>query len=88
MSLRRLFILCCVMLLPACVAVWGKGYNVIMKNSEGITIEYDPWVTQPKTVADIATREAAVYGKIPVPVDCEDSPYHAIEQRRFKFVKP
>jgi hypothetical protein len=82
------FLLALVLMSSGCVAVWGKGYNVIMKNSEGMTVEFDPWVTQPKTIADMATKEAALYGKIPVPVECEDSPYHAIEQRRYKFVKP
>ena len=73
--------------LPGCVAVWGKSYNVILKNSEGMMIEYDPGITGPTAIARIAQEEATKYGRVVVPGEKQDSSYPGIRQVYFKFVK-
>lgn len=74
-------------LLSSCVAVWGGGYNVDMVNSEGMLVQFDPWLVSSGTLAKIATDEAAKYGKVPVPADHEPAHYPGIMQRYYKFVK-
>lgn len=75
-------------LLSSCAAVWGGGYKVDMVNSEGMLVQFDPWLATSGKLAQIATAEAAKYGKIPVPGEHEPAHYPGIHQRYFKFIKP
>lgn len=85
-------ILCVVFLiapcLSGCVAVWGKSYHVIMKNSEGIMIEYDPGIIGATGVARVAEQEASKIGRVIVPGEKQDDTYAGIRREYFKFVKP
>jgi len=80
--------LAAVLLLNGCVAVWGKGHNVVFANSEGMLIQYDPLIASPGSMAGIAQQEASKYGRVIVPGDFEPSNYGGIHQRYFKFITP
>lgn len=86
--IRLLSILALGVVLQSCVAVWGKGYQVIHANSEGMLIQYDPVISSPKSIAKIAQAEADKYGRVIVPGQHEKAHYSGIDQRYFKFVKP
>lgn len=83
-------ILICAFALAAsgCVAVWGSGHKVVYSNSEGMLIQFDPLISGPAKIAQIAQAEASKYGRVIVPGDHEPSHYSGIHQRYFKFVKP
>lgn len=72
----------------SCVAVWGSGHKVIYSNSEGMLIQFDPLISGPAKIAEVAQTEANKYGRVIVPGDHEPSHYSGIHQRYFKFVKP
>ncbi len=83
----KLLLLSTALFLSSCAAVWGGGYSVDMVNSEGMLVQFDPWLVSSGTLAKIATDEAAKYGKVPVPGEHEPAHYPGIQQRYFKFVK-
>ena len=71
-----------------CVALWGGGHKVVYSNSEGMLIQFDPLISGPAKIAQVAQTEADKYGRVIVPGAHEPSHYSGIHQRYFKFIKP
>jgi hypothetical protein len=68
--------------------VWVGGYKVAMSNSQGVQIEYDPWLCSAEKLSEIASEEAAKYGKVPIPEPREHGNYRGIIQMYYRFVDP
>jgi hypothetical protein len=65
-----------------------KGYKIVMSNSQGVQIEYDPVLRSAEKMAEIASEEAAKYGKVPVPEFVERDNPRGIIQMYYRFVDP
>jgi hypothetical protein len=86
--MMKMLLLPVILFLSSCVAVWGGGYHVDLVNSEGMLVQFDPWMVSSGTLAKVASDEASKFGKVPVPGEHEPAHYPGIQQRYFKFVKP
>lgn len=60
---KNIFLIVPILALSACVAVWGKSYNIAMSNSRSVVIEYDPVVVNLPAMLKAAQSECNKYGK-------------------------
>ncbi len=86
--IRSILLIVITFAVSSCVAVWGSGHKVVYSNSEGMLIQFDPLISGPAKIAEVAQAEATKYGRVIVPGEHEPSHYSGIHQRYFKFIKP
>lgn len=86
--IRRIFLTVLTLTVSSCVVVWGSGHKVVYTNSEGMLIQFDPLISGPAKIAEVAQAEATKYGRVIVPGEHEPSHYSGIHQRYFKFIRP
>lgn len=73
--MRKAILLLSILPLCACAAVWGKAHKVEFQSPAGITINYDPVLTNMGEIQHVAQNHCAQYGKNAMPDDQAESPW-------------
>lgn len=63
MHIRHILCFTSLALSGACVAAWGGAYNVALKNSRSIVIEYDPVVVNIPEILRVAQEHCDTFGR-------------------------
>ncbi len=53
------------LLLPGCVAAWGRSYDIDAESPDMVVLKYDSHFTSAADMARVARRECARYGRTP-----------------------